>query len=95
MNLQRTRPERTPPASRPAAVLTVLAAAQPTVTLATSIVNVALPRIRTAADLSDSGTTRVVNAHGLAFGTSTHPAPVSRTPSTPSTPSTPRIPRTG
>ncbi|MFD8983084.1 DHA2 family efflux MFS transporter permease subunit, partial [Streptomyces sp. NPDC059564] len=38
------------------------------VMLATSIVNVALPQIRTGVGLSDSGTTWVVNAYGLAFG---------------------------
>lgn len=68
MNLQRTQPGRTGPAPRPVAVLTVLAAAQFTVMLATSIVNVALPQIRAGAGLSDSGTTWVVNAYGLAFG---------------------------
>lgn len=45
-----------------------LAAAQFTVMLATSIVNVALPQIRAGVGLSDSGTTWVVNAYGLAFG---------------------------
>ncbi|MEW2304658.1 MFS transporter [Streptomyces sp. NPDC006655] len=48
--------------------LTVLAAAQFTVMLATSIVNVALPQIRAGVGLSDGGTTWVVNAYGLAFG---------------------------
>ncbi|MFF5809249.1 MFS transporter [Streptomyces sp. NPDC012746] len=52
----------------PGAVLAALAAAQFTVMLATSIVNVALPQIRAGAGLSDSGTTWVVNAYGLAFG---------------------------
>ncbi|WP_329105943.1 MFS transporter [Streptomyces sp. NBC_01439] len=52
----------------PGAVLTALAAAQFTVMLATSIVNVALPQIRAGAGLSDGGTTWVVNAYGLAFG---------------------------
>ncbi|MFD5537032.1 MFS transporter [Streptomyces sp. NPDC127079] len=50
------------------AALTVLAAAQFTVMLATSIVNVALPQIRAGVGLSDGGTTWVVNAYGLAFG---------------------------
>ncbi|MCX4750499.1 MFS transporter [Kitasatospora sp. NBC_01287] len=61
-------PPAPPPAPRPAAVLAVLAAAQFTVMLATSIVNVALPQIRAGVGLSDSGTTWVVNAYGLAFG---------------------------
>ncbi|WP_328964838.1 MFS transporter [Streptomyces virginiae] len=52
----------------PGAVLSALAAAQFTVMLATSIVNVALPQIRAGANLSDGGTTWVVNAYGLAFG---------------------------
>lgn len=52
----------------PGAVLAALAAAQFTVMLATSIVNVALPQIRAGANLSDGGTTWVVNAYGLAFG---------------------------
>ncbi|MEU1404779.1 MFS transporter [Streptomyces sp. NPDC005728] len=68
MNLPRTQPGRTAPASRRSAVLAVLAAAQFTVMLATSIVNVALPQIRAGVGLSDSGTTWVVNAYGLAFG---------------------------
>ncbi|MFI6444418.1 MFS transporter [Kitasatospora sp. NPDC050543] len=68
MNLHRTQPGHAPPAPRPAAVLAVLAAAQFTVMLATSIVNVALPQIRAGVGLSDSGTTWVVNAYGLAFG---------------------------
>ncbi|MGW3327391.1 MFS transporter [Streptomyces virginiae] len=55
-------------APRPGAVLAALAAAQFTVMLATSIVNVALPQIRAGANLSDGGTTWVVNAYGLAFG---------------------------
>ncbi|MFI1279506.1 MFS transporter [Streptomyces sp. NPDC020858] len=54
--------------ARPGAALAALAAAQFTVMLATSIVNVALPRIRSGVGLSDSGTTWVVNAYGLAFG---------------------------
>ncbi len=68
MNLPRTRPGRTPPAPRRTAVLAVLAAAQFLVMVATSIVNVALPQIRTGVGLSDTGTTWVVNAYGLAFG---------------------------
>jgi EmrB/QacA subfamily drug resistance transporter len=52
----------------PAAALAALAGAQFTVMLATSIVNVALPQIRSGVGLSDSGTTWVVNAYGLAFG---------------------------
>ncbi|MFJ3880098.1 MFS transporter [Streptomyces sp. NPDC090077] len=62
MNAARRQPDR------PGAVLAVLAAAQFTVMLATSIVNVALPQIRAGAGLSDGGTTWVVNAYGLAFG---------------------------
>ncbi|MDX2563170.1 MFS transporter [Streptomyces sp. TX20-6-3] len=50
------------------AALAALAGAQFTVMLATSIVNVALPQIRAGVGLSDSGTTWVVNAYGLAFG---------------------------
>ncbi|WP_369184884.1 MFS transporter [Streptomyces sp. Y1] len=53
---------------RQAVALAVLAAAQFTVMLATSIVNVALPQIRAGAGLSESGTTWVVNAYGLVFG---------------------------
>ncbi|MET7482285.1 DHA2 family efflux MFS transporter permease subunit [Streptomyces sp. NPDC005538] len=52
----------------PGAALAALAAAQFTVMLATSIVNVALPQIRAGVGLSDSGITWVVNAYGLAFG---------------------------
>ncbi|MFD5506546.1 MFS transporter [Streptomyces sp. NPDC127051] len=52
----------------PGSVLAALAAAQFTVMLATSIVNVALPQIRAGTGLTDSGTTWVVNAYGLAFG---------------------------
>ncbi|GAB2855378.1 DHA2 family efflux MFS transporter permease subunit [Actinocorallia aurea] len=48
--------------------MTALAAAQFTVMLATSIVNVALPQIRDGVGLPDGGTTWVVNAYGLAFG---------------------------
>ncbi|WP_244291140.1 MFS transporter [Streptomyces subrutilus] len=54
--------------ARPGPALAALAAAQFTVMLATSIVNVALPQIRAGVGLSDSGTTWVVNAYGLAFG---------------------------
>ncbi|MFJ3501785.1 MFS transporter [Streptomyces sp. NPDC090135] len=68
MNLRRTQTGRAAPSSRPGAALTALAAAQFTVMLATSIVNVALPQIRAGAGLSDEGTTWVVNAYGLAFG---------------------------
>ncbi|MFG3283381.1 MFS transporter [Streptomyces sp. NPDC048111] len=49
-------------------MLAALAASQFAVMLATSIVNVALPQIRTATGLSDTGITWVVNAYGLAFG---------------------------
>ena len=52
----------------PGSALAALAGAQFTVMLATSIVNVALPQIRAGVGLSDSGTTWVVNAYGLAFG---------------------------
>ena len=52
----------------PGTALAALAGAQFTVMLATSIVNVALPQIRTGVGLSDNGTTWVVNAYGLAFG---------------------------
>ncbi|MFJ6985871.1 MULTISPECIES: MFS transporter [unclassified Streptomyces] len=55
-------------APRAGAVLAALAASQFTVMLATSIVNVAIPQIRSGVGLSDSGTTWVVNAYGLAFG---------------------------
>ncbi|MFB6614122.1 MFS transporter [Streptomyces sp. NPDC085524] len=69
MNAVRTQTARAAPrAPRPGAVLAALAAAQFTVMLATSIVNVALPQIRSGAGLSDGGTTWVVNAYGLAFG---------------------------
>ncbi|MGW6413128.1 MFS transporter [Streptomyces vinaceus] len=56
------------PARRRGPVLAALAASQFAVMLATSIVNVALPQIRTGVGLSDTGTTWVVNAYGLAFG---------------------------
>ncbi|MER6145517.1 MFS transporter [Streptomyces sparsogenes] len=52
----------------PGVALAALAGAQFTVMLATSIVNVALPQIRSGVGLSDGGTTWVVNAYGLAFG---------------------------
>ncbi|WP_042381789.1 MFS transporter [Streptacidiphilus melanogenes] len=52
----------------PGAALAALAGAQFTVMLATSIVNVALPQIRSGVGLSDGSTTWVVNAYGLAFG---------------------------
>ncbi|WP_083974332.1 MFS transporter [Kitasatospora mediocidica] len=72
MKLQRTPTGRAAPTpgnpARPGAVLAALAAAQFTVMLATSIVNVALPQIRAGVGLSDGGTTWVVNAYGLAFG---------------------------
>ncbi|MEV5387069.1 MFS transporter [Streptomyces sp. NPDC052721] len=55
-------------ASGPGAALAALAGAQFTVMLATSIVNVALPQIRSGVGLSDNGTTWVINAYGLAFG---------------------------
>ncbi|MCX4960728.1 MFS transporter [Streptomyces virginiae] len=69
MNVALTQTGRaTGRAPGPGAVLAALAAAQFTVMLATSIVNVALPQIRAGANLSDGGTTWVVNAYGLAFG---------------------------
>ena len=68
MNLRRTQPDPAPRTPRPGAALAALAAAQFTVMLATSIVNVALPQIRAGVGLSDGGTTWVVNAYGLAFG---------------------------
>ncbi|MEJ8660982.1 MFS transporter [Streptomyces sp. MS1.AVA.4] len=67
MNLGRTK-DQAPPPHRPGAVLAALAAAQFAVMLATSIVNVALPQIRAGVNLSDGGTTWVINAYGLAFG---------------------------
>ncbi|MFI1395881.1 MFS transporter [Streptomyces sp. NPDC020681] len=67
MNLGRTK-DQAPPTRRPGAALAALAAAQFTVMLATSIVNVALPQIRAGVGLSADGTTWVVNAYGLAFG---------------------------
>ncbi|WP_406002948.1 MFS transporter [Streptomyces sp. NBC_00829] len=69
MNVARTQTKQAVrQAPRPGAVLAALAAAQFTVMLATSIVNVALPQIRAGVGLSDGGTTWVVNAYGLAFG---------------------------
>ncbi|MFJ7331433.1 MFS transporter [Streptomyces cyaneofuscatus] len=67
MNLGRTKDGPAAPPRRGAA-LAALAAAQFTVMLATSIVNVALPQIRLGVGLSDGGTTWVVNAYSLAFG---------------------------
>ncbi|WP_406277005.1 MFS transporter [Streptomyces sp. NBC_00191] len=67
MNLGRTK-DQASPARRPGAVLAALAAAQFTVMLATSIVNVALPQIRAGVGLSADGTTWVINAYSLAFG---------------------------
>ncbi|MFF3723854.1 MFS transporter [Streptomyces erythrochromogenes] len=67
MNLGRTKDTPGAP-PRPGPALAALAAAQFTVMLATSIVNVALPQIRAGVGLSDGGTTWVVNAYGLAFG---------------------------
>lgn len=54
--------------TRPRTVLAVLAGAQFTVVLSTSIVNVALPSVRDGVGLSDSGMAWVVNSYGLAFG---------------------------
>ncbi|MFI0420894.1 MFS transporter [Spongiactinospora sp. 9N601] len=48
--------------------LAVLATAQFLVVLSTSIVNVALPQIRTGLDLSDAGLSWVINAYVLPFG---------------------------
>ena len=48
--------------------LAVLATAQFLVVLSTSIVNVALPQIRTGLDLSDTGQAWTVNAYVLVFG---------------------------
>nr|MYR39037.1 MFS transporter [Streptomyces sp. SID4944] len=67
MNLGRTKDGPAAP-HRPGAALAALAAAQFTVMLATSIVNVALPQIRLGVGLSDGGMTWVVNAYSLAFG---------------------------
>ncbi|MFD5082194.1 MFS transporter [Kitasatospora sp. NPDC058406] len=69
MNVARTQTEpATGRSPRPGAALAALAAAQFTVMLATSIVNVALPQIRAGVGLSDGAVTWVVNAYGLAFG---------------------------
>ncbi|MFJ3232218.1 MFS transporter [Streptomyces sp. NPDC086787] len=68
MPLERTQTGPAPRAPRPGAVLAALAAAQFIIMVATSIVNVALPHIRSGVGLSDSGTTWVVNAYSLAFG---------------------------
>ncbi|MBL1098441.1 MFS transporter [Streptomyces coffeae] len=69
MNVARTQTDSAAArARRPGVALAALAAAQFTVMLATSIVNVALPQIRAGVGLSDTGTTWVVNAYGLAFG---------------------------
>ncbi|MFD8753883.1 MFS transporter [Kitasatospora sp. NPDC059577] len=69
MNLVRTpKGSATGRSPRPGAALAALAAAQFTVMLATSIVNVALPQIRAGTGLSDGAVTWVVNAYGLAFG---------------------------
>ncbi|MER8186127.1 MFS transporter [Kitasatospora sp. NPDC094015] len=68
MNLQHSSAGPPAPVRRPGPALAALAAAQFTVMLATSIVNVALPQIRSGVGLSDGGTTWVVNAYGLAFG---------------------------
>ncbi|MEV6397697.1 MFS transporter [Streptomyces sp. NPDC051907] len=67
MNLGRTKDRASPP-HRPGGVLAALAAAQFTVMLATSIVNVALPQIHAGVSLSADGVTWVINAYGLAFG---------------------------
>ncbi|MET7430781.1 MULTISPECIES: MFS transporter [Streptomyces] len=53
---------------RPRAALAALAGAQFAVMLATSVVNVALPRIQSGVGLSDAVAPWVVNAYGLAFG---------------------------
>ncbi|GGU33346.1 MFS transporter [Streptomyces violascens] len=68
MNDARTQERKARGAHRPGAALAVLAAAQFTVMVATSVVNVALPQIRAGVGLSDTGTTWAVNAYGLAFG---------------------------
>nr|WSW47859.1 MFS transporter [Streptomyces sp. NBC_01001] len=69
MNVARTETDQAAArAPWPGITLAALAAAQFTVMLATSIVNVALPQIRAGVGLSDGGTTWVVNAYGLAFG---------------------------
>ncbi|MEU6220976.1 MFS transporter [Streptomyces sp. NPDC047022] len=68
MYLRRAQTGPASAAPRPGAVLAALAAGQFIIMVATSIVNVALPHIRSGVGLSDSGTTWVVNAYSLAFG---------------------------
>ncbi|MCX4820208.1 MFS transporter [Streptomyces sp. NBC_01142] len=63
--MSRTAPQRTTTGWIP---LAVLATAQFLVVLSTSIVNVALPRIRAGLDLSDTGQSWTVNAYVLVFG---------------------------
>ncbi|MEU0397052.1 MFS transporter [Streptomyces sp. NPDC006208] len=63
--MTRTAPQRTTTGWIP---LAVLATAQFLVVLSTSIVNVALPQIRTGLDLSDTGQAWTVNAYVLVFG---------------------------
>ncbi|MER5412747.1 hypothetical protein ACFWB2_33145 [Streptomyces virginiae] len=50
----------------PGSALAAPATARPPAMSATSLVNAALPQIRTGAGLSDGGTTWVVNAYGPA-----------------------------
>ncbi|MGW7463563.1 MFS transporter [Streptomyces xantholiticus] len=52
----------------PAGVLTTVAIAQLMVSLDVSVVNVALPSMRTALDFDDAGLSWVVNAYTLTFG---------------------------
>ncbi|MFD5144567.1 MFS transporter [Streptomyces sp. NPDC058401] len=68
MNLPHAPTAPAQPVPRTGAALAALAAAQFTVMVATSNVNVALPRIAAGIGLSDGATTWVVNAYGLAFG---------------------------
>ncbi|MEU1201550.1 MFS transporter [Streptomyces sp. NPDC005813] len=63
--MTRTAPRRTTTGWTP---LAVLATAQFLVVLSTSIVNVALPRIRAGLDLSDTGQAWTVNGYVLVFG---------------------------
>ncbi|MBD3006489.1 MFS transporter [Streptomyces sp. 5-10] len=63
--MSRTAPQRITTGWIP---LAVLATAQFLVVLSTSIVNVALPQIRTGLDLSDTGQAWTVNAYVLVFG---------------------------
>ena len=63
--MSRTAPQLTTTGWIP---LAVLATAQFLVVLSTSIVNVALPRIRAGLDLSDTGQAWTVNAYVLVFG---------------------------